>query len=60
MHVLFDHKASVMDKHRRTGLNVLALADGPKISLMETSLVRMWEVRVALYGGVVVVLMDTH
>ena len=54
---------------RTVGLNALtlALSDGPKISLMETSLVSMWVASavkskcvVALYDGVVLVLMDVH
>lgn len=40
--------------------NAVALADGTKISLMESSLVPAWEVQVPIYGGVVVVMMDMH
>lgn len=66
MHFLFNPEDVVMDKQKQEnsrqfclGLNALALSDGPKISLMETSLVSMWVASamkskcvVALYGGV--------
>lgn len=41
-------------------LNAVAVANGSKISLMETSLVCVGKVKVALYGGAAVVLMDAH
>lgn len=71
---MFNQKGMVMgkQKHEKSrlfclGLKALALSDGPKISLMETSLVSMWAASamkskcvVALYGGVELVLMDMH
>lgn len=61
----WDTEDTVMDKWRTVAcfysdLNAVALADGTKISLMESSLVPAWEVQVPIYGGVVVVMMDMH